>query len=237
MSQCGLVILILNNMKKYNLAASLICGNPLALRAEIEALNRGVIDYIHFDVMDGVFVPRYGLYPEFLKAVRSITHLPIEVHMMTEEPARYAAQFMAAGATIFSVHAEACRHLHYTLKVIREHGMKAGVVLNYATPLTILDYSMEDVDLIMLMAINPGIVGHKLIPGVLKKIADLRKKIDESGRDILLSVDGGVSPESAARMIQAGANYLVCGTSSIYKPDVPLDSKIKEFRKCIDAGI
>jgi ribulose-phosphate 3-epimerase len=96
---------------------------------------------------------------------------------------------------------------------------------------------MEDLDLVMLMAINPGIVGHKLIPGALKKIADLRKKMDESGRDILLSVDGGVSPESAANMVNAGANYLVCGTSAIYKPNIPLDVKIREFRALIDGGI
>jgi ribulose-phosphate 3-epimerase len=224
-------------MKKYNLAASLICGNPLDLRAETALLVKGGIDYIHFDVMDGTFVPRYGLYPEYLKAVRSVTDLPIEVHMMTDEPARYADVFAAAGATIFSVHAETCKHLHYTLKSVRERGMKAGVVLNYATPLNVLDYVMEDLDLVMLMAINPGIVGHKLIPGALKKIADLRKKMDESGRDILLSVDGGVSPESAANMVKAGANYLVCGTSAIYKPDIPLDVKIKEFRALIDAGI
>lgn len=224
-------------MKQYNLSASLVCGNPLALRTEIAALERGGIDYIHFDVMDGTFVPRYGLYPEYLKAVRSVTALPIEVHMMTEEPLRYVPVFAAAGATVFSVHAEACKHLHYTLKVIRENGMRAGVVLNYATPLNVLDYVLEDVDLIMLMAINPGIVGHKLILGAVKKIADLRKKLDAAGRDILLSVDGGVSPESAARMVRAGANYLVCGTSAIYKPDIPLDIKIREFRALIDAGI
>ena len=237
MRQCGRAIPILSNMKKYNLSASLICGNPLALREEILALEKGGIDYVHFDVMDGAFVPRYGLYPEYLKAVRSVTNLSIEVHMMTTEPERYIPIFAASGATIFSVHAEACTHLHYTLRCIRERGMKAGVVLNYATPLTILDYIMEDVDLIMLMAINPGIVGHKLIPGALKKITDLRKKIDAFGRDIMLSVDGGVSPESAASMVNAGANYLVCGTSAIYKPDIPLDIKIKEFRALIDAGI
>jgi len=224
-------------MKRYNLSASLVCGNPLALQKEIIALEKGNIDYIHFDVMDGVFVPRYGLYPEYLKDVRSITQIPIEVHMMTQEPERYAAIFAEAGATFFTVHAEACTHLHHTLKVIRDLGMKSGVALNYATPLTALDYILEDIDLVMLMAINPGILGHKLIPGALKKIADTHKKIAESGRAILLGVDGGVNPESAVPMVKAGADYLVCGTSSIYKPDVPLDVKIKEFSSLIDSGI
>jgi ribulose-phosphate 3-epimerase len=219
---------------KYNLAASLICGDPLSLQSEIQALEKGGIDYIHFDVMDGVFVPRYGLYPEVLRAVRSITDLPIEVHMMTEEPARYATKFREAGATIYSVHVEACKHLHYTLRVVRECGLKAGVVLNYATPLTTLEYVIDEVDMIMLMAINPGIVGHKLISGVIKKIVDLRKKIDTLGRNILLAIDGGVSPENAADIVKAGANYLVCGTSAIYKNGAPLDVKVREFRKLID---
>jgi ribulose-phosphate 3-epimerase len=224
-------------MKPYYLAASLICGNPLSIREEIALLVKGDIDYLHFDVMDGVFVPRYGLYPEVLAAIRSITDLPIEVHMMTEEPERYVADFAKAGATFISVHAEACKHLHHTLKVIREHGMKAGVVLNYATPLTVLDYILDDVDMVMLMAINPGIVGHKLIPGTIKKIGDLRQRIDNSAHDILLAIDGGVSPESASNMISAGTNYLVCGTSSIYKSDMPLDVKIGEFRNLIDRAL
>ncbi len=228
----------INNSKKpYQLAASLICGNPLKLREDVDSLIKGGIDSIHFDVMDGVFVPRYGLYPEFLKAVRSITDLPIEVHMMSEEPEKYVRDFATAGATIISPHVTACKHLHHTLKVIRENGVMAGVVLNYADPLNVLDYIMDDVDMIMLMAINPGILGHKLIPGTIQKIEDLRKKIDGSGRDIILAIDGGVNPESAPGMVKAGANYLVCGTSAIFKPNEPLDVKIKEFRNLIDSKI
>lgn len=187
--------------------------------------------------MDGIFVPRLGLYPELLKAVRSITDLPIDVHMMSEEPVRYVANFAEAGATSISVHAEACKHLHYALKIIRENGVRAGIALNYATPLGVLDYLMDDIDMVMLMAINPGIVGHKLIPGAIKKIGDLRRKIDESGCDITIAIDGGVSPESAANMVKAGANYLVCGTSAIFKADRPLEKTIKEFRELIDSQI
>ena len=158
----------------------------------------------------------------------------VDVHMMTEDPERYIKEFAEAGANIIAVHVEACKHLHFTLKQIREHGVKVGVVLNYATPLNVLDYILDDVDMVELMAINPGIVGHKMIPGIFKKISDLKEKINVSGKNILIEIDGGVNPDTAADMIRAGADILVCGTSSIFKPDVPVNKKIGEFRKIID---
>lgn len=223
--------------KKYQLAASLICANYLEFGEEVRRMKEGGIDYIHFDVMDGNFVPRYGLYPELLKSIKSISKLPIDVHMMTEEPARYVKEFAEAGADIIAVHAESCKHLHHTLKLIRESGSKAGVVLNYATPLNTLDYILEDVDMVELMAINPGIVGHKIIPEVYKKISDLRKKLDATGRNIPIMIDGGVNPDTATDMIKAGADMLVCGTSAIFKPDISVDKKIKEFREHIDKNL
>lgn len=223
--------------KIYKLSASLICANPLLIKDEVQNLVSGGIDYIHFDVMDGNFVPRFGLYPELLKAVRAITDLPIDVHMMSEEPIRYISDFAQAGATIISVHVEACKHIHRTLKVISENGVKSGIVLNHGTPLNVLDYIIDDIDVVMLMAINPGIVGHKLIPGAMKKIADLKEKINKSKRDILIEIDGGVTLESAANMINAGADLLVCGSSTIFKPNESLDEKIKEVRKIIDSRL
>ena len=220
--------------KSYQLSASLICANPLSIKEEIENLAKGGIDCIHFDIMDGNFVPRYGLYPELLKAVRSVTNLPIDVHLMSEEPIRYIPAFAQAGATTISVHVETCKHLHQTIKVIRENRVKVGVALNYATPLSVLDYIMDDIDLVVLMAINPGIVGHKLIPGALRKIADLREKLNKSGHKIMIEIDGGVTPESAAQMIEAGANLLVCGTSAIFKPGEPVGIRIRQFRDIID---
>lgn len=220
--------------KDYQLSASLICANYLEFKEEIKRLEKGGIDYIHFDVMDGNFVPRYGLFPELLKSIKNISDLPIDVHMMSEEPSRYVKEFAEAGSDIIAVHVEACKHLHYTLKLIRDYGVKAGVVLNYATPLSTLDYIWDDIDMVELMAINPGIVGHKIIPEVYKKISDLRNKIDTTGKDIIIEIDGGVNPDTAADMIKAGANLLVCGTSSIFKPDKPVDEKIEEFKKIID---
>jgi len=220
--------------KKYFLSASLICANHLEFGMEVKRLERGRVDFIHFDMMDGNFVPRYGLYPELITSIKKISKLPIDVHMMTDEPGRYIKELADAGADILAVHAESCKHLHYTLKKIRDNGLKAGVVLNYATPLNVLDYILDDVDMVELMAINPGIVGHKVIPGIFKKISDLRKKIDESGKEILIEIDGGVNPDTAAKMISSGADILVCGTSAIFKPDIAVNVKIKEFKKDID---
>jgi ribulose-phosphate 3-epimerase len=212
------------------LAASIICGNPLNLEADLAALEKGGIDYIHFDVMDGVFVPRFGLFPEYLKAIRSKTNLPIEVHMMVQDPEPYIQDFVNAGATMLTPHIEPLLHAHRTIMKIKAAGAKAGLALNPGTPLSTLDYVLADLDLVMLMAINPGIVGHKLIPRTMEKIADLRKKISEVGKDIIIEIDGGVTPVSGIEMVKAGANMLVCGTGTIFQPPAKLDDKVREFR-------
>jgi len=215
------------------LAASIICGNPLNLQKDLSALKRGKIDYIHFDVMDGVFVPRYGLFPEYLKAIRSQTNIPIEVHMMVQNPEPYIQDFVDAGANIITPHIEPLLHAHRTVMRIKSTGAKAGLALNPGTSLSTLDYVLEDLDLVMLMAINPGIVGHKLIPRTMEKIADMRKRIDATGKDIFLEIDGGVTPESGIKMVQSGANMLVCGTGTIFQPPAKLDVKIRQFRKTL----
>lgn len=220
----------MHNHKHCQLAASIICGNPLNLEADLVALERGGIDIIHFDVMDGVFVPRFGLFPEYLRAIRSKTNLPIEVHMMVQDPEPYIQDFVNAGATILTPHIEPLTHVHRTVMKIKDANVKAGLALNLGTSLSSLDYILEDLDLVMLMAINPGIVGHKLIPRTLTKIADLRKKIDATGKDITIEIDGGVTPDSGSRMLKAGANMLVCGTSVIFQPPAKLEDKIHDFR-------
>jgi len=216
--------------KHCQLAASIICGNPLNLEADLAALEKGGIDYIHFDVMDGVFVPRFGLFPEYLKAIRTKTDLPIEIHMMVQDPEPYIKDFVDAGATILTPHIEPLLHAHRIVMRIKSAGVKAGLALNPGTSLSSLDYVLEDLDLVMLMAINPGIVGHKLIPRTMEKIADLRKKIDKIGKDIVIEIDGGVTPTSGIEMVKAGANMLVCGTGTIFQPPAKLDDKIREFR-------
>lgn len=221
----------MNKNKKYYLSASLICANMLDLDSEVERIISGGCDYIHFDVMDGVFVPRYGLHPEMLSSIRKKTNLPVDVHLMTVEPEQYVKIFADAGATFITVHAEACAHLHRTLNTIKKNGAKAAVALNHATPLSVLDYVLDDIDLVLLMAINPGIVGHKLIPKAIDKIADLRNKLGTKYQDVLIEIDGGVTFESASKMLDAGADMLVCGSSTIFKPGIPVDMKTQEFKK------
>lgn len=222
--------------KSYKLAASLVCGNMLELEMVIRSLENGGIDYIHFDVMDGNFVPRLGLHPEMLVAIKSITNIPVDVHMMIDNPDFFIPTFVKAGGDIIVVHAESTKHLHYSIKTIRDLGARAGVALNPATPLSVLDYVLDDIDLVMLMAINPGIVGHKLIPRVLNKISELKEKLIGYPH-ILIEVDGGVSPESAHEMIARGANLLVCGTSMIFKPDIAVGEKLQEVRHQLDVKL
>ncbi len=221
----------------YLLSASLVCANMLRLEDEIRQIEAGGIDTIHFDVMDGSFVPRFGLHPEILQGVRSLTKLPIDVHMMTDNPETYIDAFAAAGATHYSVHAEACPHLHRTVQRIRSAGMIAGVALNPATPLGTLSYVLQDIELVVIMAINPGVLGQKLIPEQLDKIKQLRAMV--AGRpDFLIQVDGGVTLESAPVMIEHGANALVCGTGTIFRPnEAPIDTKTKELRTQLDTRV
>lgn len=211
------------------LSASIICANMLDIGVEIECLKRAKVETIHFDVMDGVFVPRLGLHPEMLQAIRSRTDIPIDVHLMVEDPEPYLEAFVEAGATYVTVHVENNHHLLRTLQKIRKLGAKPGVALNAATPLSVLDYMLEETDLVLLMGINPGIVGHPLWPRTIGKIADLRARIG-SAQGPLISIDGGVSFSSAPDMVAAGADLLVCGTSTIYRPPVPLEQKVEEFR-------
>lgn len=218
-------------MKKYYLTASLVCANMLNLKEQIALLEQGGIDLIHFDVMDGNFVPRYGLHPEMLKAVKSISQLPVDVHLMVNDPEPYIDDFAKAGAKYFAPHIEPVHHIHRIIKKTRDAGMRTGVALNPGTPINVLDSIIDDLDLIILMAINPGIVGHKLIPSMIKKIHNLKQYIDH--RDVLIQVDGGVTPETAPIMLDAGADMLVCGSSTIFRPDASVDNKIKELRRTL----
>ena len=218
--------------RNFEITASLICGDPLNLERSVCDIIGADIDRIHFDVMDGVCVPRFGLYPEILVGVRKLTDLPVDVHMMVTNPEPYIEMYAKAGATIFYVHAENNSNLHRTLKLVRDAGMKPGVVLNMATPVCVLDYILADIDYVLLMAINPGIVGHTIIDAVYTKIRDVKTLI--GGRSIKIVIDGGVTLESSATMVRAGADVLVCGSSTIFRPaEGPLAELTKKFLKSV----
>jgi len=223
-------------MKKPILAASLICSNPIDINKDLDELINGEIDWIHFDVMDGQFVPRYGLYPEILNALRKKTEIIVDVHMMVENPEDYINVFSDYGADYYCFHIEATQHAHRVVKKIRNSKMKPGVALNPATSLNSLEWIINDIDMVCLMAINPGIVGHKLIPSMYEKIYNLREYATAKGnKNLIIEIDGGVTFESAPEMIKNGADALVCGTGSIFRPqEDTISNKIKSLRNLLN---
>ncbi|MBF0497473.1 MAG: ribulose-phosphate 3-epimerase [Deltaproteobacteria bacterium] len=195
------------------LAPSILSADFSMLGEEIRAVDRAMADYIHIDVMDGHFVPNITIGPLIVKAVRRVTELPLDVHLMIERPELFIDDFLAAGSDIITVHVETCRHLHRTVQMIRDGGGRPGVVLNPTTPLTMLEYILEDVDLVLLMSVNPGFGGQKFISSSLSKIAALRQIIDSRGLNVDIEVDGGVNLDTAAAVIGAGADILVAGSA------------------------
>jgi ribulose-phosphate 3-epimerase len=201
------------------IAPSILSADLGRLADEIRDAEAGGADWIHVDVMDGRFVPNITLGPIVVAAARRATPLPLDVHLMIVEPERYLEAFAEAGADVISVHEEACVHLQRTLSQIRSLGKRAGVVLNPHTPESALDYVLDDVDLILVMSVNPGFGGQSFLPSVLPKLAALRKKIDGRGLSIDLEVDGGVAPPTARRVVEAGARVLVAGNAVFGKAD------------------
>jgi ribulose-phosphate 3-epimerase len=204
---------------KVQVAPSLLSADFSRLAEELEAVERQGADLIHFDVMDGHFVPNLTVGPPVLKSLKSHTKLPFDCHLMIERPEEYVESFRKAGADIITVHQEACVHLQRVLHQIRESGAKAGVALNPATPVDHLEYVLGDIDLILIMTVNPGFGGQKFLESVVPKIRKARQMIDDAGLDIMLEVDGGVDGDTASAVIEAGARVLVAGTAVFKQPD------------------
>lgn len=201
------------------IAPSILSADFANLQRDIQEVEQGGADYIHIDVMDGHFVPNITIGPLIVEAVRPVTKLPLDVHLMIENPDQYIPAFAKAGADIISVHVEACRHLHRTIQLIKAQGVKAGVVINPATPVESIIPILADVDLVLLMTVNPGFGGQAFISSVLPKIKQVRSLIEEQGLSVEVEVDGGVNAETAALCVEAGANVLVAGSAIYQKQD------------------
>lgn len=202
------------------IAPSILSANFAKLGEEILDVERGGADWIHIDVMDGHFVPNITIGPLIVEAVRPVTNLTLDVHLMIENPDQYIPQFVKAGADIITVHQEACRHLHRTIHLIKEQGAKAGVVLNPATPLVTIESVLQDLDMVLLMTVNPGFGGQKFIHSVLPKVKELRQMLDQRGLShVEIEIDGGVNEETARLCEEAGATVLVAGSAVFNQAD------------------
>jgi ribulose-phosphate 3-epimerase len=201
------------------IAPSILSANFASLGEEIRDVEQGGADYIHVDVMDGHFVPNITIGPLIVEAIRPVTNLPLDVHLMIEQPDRYIPAFAKAGADFLSVHVEACPHLHRTIHLIKENGVKAGVVLNPHTPVEMIQHIIEDVDVVLLMTVNPGFGGQKFIPSVLPKIRQVAQFVKERNLSVEIEVDGGINAETARLCVEAGANVLVAGSAIYNKRD------------------
>ncbi|SDA24924.1 ribulose-5-phosphate 3-epimerase [Nitrosospira sp. Nsp18] len=202
-------------MANYRIAPSILSANFAKLGEEITAVIDSGADFIHFDVMDNHYVPNLTIGPLVCSAIRPLTDAVIDVHLMVEPVDRIIPDFAKAGANIISFHPEASRHIDRTIGLIKEQGCKAGLVFNPATPLNYLDHVLEKLDLVLIMSVNPGFGGQQFIPEALEKLKAVRKRIDETGKKILLEIDGGVKVDNIAEIARAGADTFVAG-SAIY---------------------
>ena len=220
--------------KDVKISASIMCADFLNLGKVIDELESAKVDLLHFDIMDGHFVPNFTMGPDILKSIRTRTNISFDTHLMVYEPERYVNAFAEAGSNIIVIHVEACRHLHRTIELIKGTGAKAGIAINPSTPLSALDYILENVYMVLIMAVDPGFAGQKMIPNSLRKIKELREKIKSAGLDVHIQVDGNVSFENAPKMVSAGADILVAGTSSVFKRGMAISDGVKALRESIN---
>ena len=205
------------------IAPSLLTANFLKLEEDCRMLNESQADWFHLDVMDGRFVPNISFGMSIIKQIRKTTQKVCDVHLMILEPEKYAEEFKDAGADILTVHIEACPHLHRNIQQIKSLGMKAGVALNPHTPVFLLQDVLADIDVVLIMSVNPGFGGQKFIPQTLEKIKELRKMIDEKGLDVKIEIDGGVTLDNAKSIVDAGADVLVAG-NTVFASANPADT-------------
>ena len=211
------------------LAPSILSADFARLLEDVKKVEKAGCEYLHIDVMDGHFVPNITLGPGIVKTLRNDVNMVFDAHLMIENPDNYIKEFADAGCDIIVVHQEACTHLHRTIQNIKSHGIKAGVALNPATPIETIKYVLQDVDMVLLMSVNPGFGGQSYIPVVTEKIKELKALIDEMNLDIDIEVDGGVKPSNIAEVVNAGANVIVAGSAIFNAGNI--DEAVKSLRE------
>ncbi|WP_053956949.1 ribulose-phosphate 3-epimerase [Inediibacterium massiliense] len=211
------------------LAPSILSADFSNLLEDIKKVENAGADLLHIDVMDGHFVPNITIGPLILQSIKGKTNLPFDVHLMIENPDLYIEEFVKKGADIITVHVEACPHLHRTIQNIKSYGVKAAVSLNPATSLSTIEYILEDVDMVLLMSVNPGFGGQKFIPSVIDKIKKLRKMIQEKNLNVEIEIDGGVKIDNAKDVVKAGAHILVAGSAVFGADDV--SKAVRRFKE------
>jgi len=219
--------------RKIKIFPSILAADFSRLGEEIKAVEAATADGIHIDVMDGRFVPNLTVGPMVVGATRGVTSLPLDVHLMIVEPDHLIPEFIKMGATCITVHVEACPHLHRTIQHIRRSGAHTGIAINPATPLSTIEEMVSEIDLLLIMTVNPGFGGQKFIPAMRKKIETARKMIDESGRAVALSVDGGIGIDNIRSLADAGADVFVSGSAIFCSPHYP--TTLGEMRRAIEA--
>ncbi len=214
------------------IAPSILSADFATLGQDIKMIDEAGCDYIHIDVMDGMFVPNISLGIPVIKSIRGYTNKVFDVHLMIEEPGRYIEAFKDAGADIITIHAEACKHLHSTVSLIKSYGLKAGVSLNPATPISVIEYVIDELDMVLVMSVNPGFGGQSFIPSAIHKISALRDVICGRGLECDIQFDGGVTLDNVKSIVDAGANVIVAGSAIFNCDDVK--ERVRAFREAAE---